>query len=62
MTVAVEKPAVTVDLLAGCARAHCLEMAGQLKLQLDPAYSRHAALLEIAEQLPRLPLAAADGP
>ena len=49
VTVAAPPQAVTVDLLAGCARKHCLQMAGQLKLQLDPDYSKGAALLEIVD-------------
>ena len=48
MSVAVEQ-ATRIDLLTGCARAHCLQMAGELKLQLDPDYQRRAALLEMLD-------------
>ena len=49
MTVTASPQAVTVDLLAGCARAHCLGMAIGLKQQLDPDYSKGAALLEMVD-------------
>ena len=49
MTVTAPPQAVTVDLLSGCARKHCLQMAGQLKLQLDPDYASGASLLEMRD-------------
>ena len=48
MTVAVEKPTATVDL-GGCERQHCRDMAAPLKLQLDPDYSRGAAVLSLSD-------------
>lgn len=42
------REAVKVDL-GGCSRAHCLEMGWNLKHQLDPGYSKGAAVLELAD-------------
>ena len=42
-----------IELAAGCAGGHCLEMAGKLKAQLDPKYSRGASVLPLANWVPR---------
>ena len=47
VTVATRRRVATVDLSAGCTRAHCLRMALGLKMQLDPDYSTRAALLSL---------------
>jgi hypothetical protein len=42
-----------IDLVAGCAQGHCLQMGWQLKRQLDPAYSRGAAVMDITGGFPQ---------
>lgn len=41
--------ATRIDLAAGCTSPHCLKMAGELKAQLNPDYTRGAALYPLQD-------------
>ncbi len=53
MTVAARPQAVTVSLLDGCSDPACIAMAGGLKAQLDPDYSRGMSVMGLDGWAPR---------